>query len=213
MWAGLFILDGGIWEGELRGGTHEVGGLSSASTQKPALDAIFIYQYWGLAHYTWSMYMGLIPPPKKQCKPGYMPESWGSLGWQIGFFGWAGKRREKKGYDKCHSPFLRRTGWASHFLGPPLCCPSPIPPSSRHVPAHIPLERVWLSSVLRIPEWLWLSPHPSKEGRGSSSGFCLWLGPSWGVGKAGGGRGMRKDEPKSTMMRLMAALNSNHPHR
>ena len=56
--------------------------------------------------------------------------------------GWGRKLREKNGLQpNVVARSWRHTGWASHFLGPPLCFPSPIPPSSRHVPAHIPLER------------------------------------------------------------------------
>jgi hypothetical protein len=35
----------------------------------------------------------------------------------------------------------------------------------------------------------------------------------WCVGKVGGGGGIREDEPKSTVMRLMAGLNSDFPHK
>jgi hypothetical protein len=35
----------------------------------------------------------------------------------------------------------------------------------------------------------------------------------WCIGVVGGGRGMREDEPKSTVMRLMGGLNSAHPPR
>jgi len=34
-----------------------------------------------------------------------------------------------------------------------------------------------------------------------------------GAGEVGGGRGMREDKPKSTVMWLMAFLNSASPHR
>jgi len=59
----------------------------------------------------------------------------------LGFNIISSREERKMGYGKCRSPFFRRTGWASHFLGPPLCFPSPIPRSSKYLPAHIPLER------------------------------------------------------------------------
>ena len=49
-----------------------------------------------------------------------------------------------------------------------------------------------------------MSPHPSHDWMGSSLGHCMWLGGSWGGKGGGGGGGMREDEPKSTMMWLMA---------
>ena len=42
------------------------------------------------------------------------------------------------------------------------------------------------------------------------AGCGAWLGD---VEEEGGGGGMREDEPKSFVMRLMAGLNSASPHR
>jgi hypothetical protein len=83
---------------------------------------------------------------------------------------------------------------SSHFLH--FSC-SPVPPSSEYEPAHIPLERGGAGSagsVLRILRGWWLSPHPSKEGRGSLPGCCVWLSGSGGGKGGGGGGGMREDE-------------------
>ena len=60
----------------------------------------------------------------------------------VGGLGVGGESDERKtGYNKCHHLFLRCTWQASHLLGPPLCFSLPIPPSSKYVPTHIPLER------------------------------------------------------------------------
>jgi hypothetical protein len=65
-----------------------------------------------------------------------------SLGGGLGAGG--GSDQRKTGYDTRRSPFLRRTGWASHFLGPPLCfCHS--------------------NSTV---EHLCTRPHPFRKGRG-----------------------------------------------
>jgi hypothetical protein len=60
-------------------------------------------------------------------------------------------------------------------------------------PAHILLERggarAAASSLLREPMHCLLSPHPSKEGRGSRPGRWVWLGAKCGgEGECGGGR-------------------------
>ena len=56
--------------------------------------------------------------------------------------GGGGESKERKmGYNKCRSPFSQHMGQASHFLGPPLYYPSPIPLSSGYMPTHIPMER------------------------------------------------------------------------
>jgi hypothetical protein len=75
----------------------------------------------------------------------------------------------------------RRGSWfATHHIGPPTLW---VPPSSVSQPgssvdrvqtAHIPLERggaaATASSLVRKLEGCWLSPHPSREGRGSWPG-------------------------------------------
>jgi len=76
---------------------------------------------------------------------------------------------------------------------------------------HIPEGWVQLLSASCIPGCWGLSPHPSHEGRGLSPGHCMWLRGSWS-GEGGGG-GEWEDEPKSTMMRLIMALNSAPPQR
>jgi len=83
------------------------------------------------------------------------------------------------GYNKCRSLFLRCTGWASHFLGPPLCCPSPIPPLSRHVPAHIPLARGGAgAAVVRSmnPGMFVIEPTSLGRGEGLVAGFLRVVG-------------------------------------
>ena len=94
--------------------------------------------------------------------------------------GGGGESEERKmGYDKCCSLFLRRTGWASHFLGPPLCCPSPIPPLSRHVPSHIPLERGGAgAAVVRSanPGVIVIEPTSLERGEGLVVGFLPVVG-------------------------------------
>ena len=76
----------------------------------------------------------------------------GGGGGSLGVTGVSGGRRksewEKMGNDICRCLFSQRTGWASHFLGPP---------------SHF--------STLQLPRWLTMShPHPSEEGRGR----CGW---------------------------------------
>jgi len=138
------------------------------------------------------------------------------MGWGVG-----GESDERKmGYDKCRSPLSRRTGWASHSLGPPLCFPSPIPRSSKYVPAHIPLERGGAgAAVVRFAHPRVLIVEPTSLNRGEGlvakwlrvvSGELWWQGGS--KGDSGGG-GMRESEPKSTVMQLMTALNSAPPTR
>ena len=94
--------------------------------------------------------------------------------------GVGGESDERKtGHNKCHGPFLRRTGRASHFLGPPLCCPSPIPPSSRHVPAHIPLARGGAGvAVVRStnPGMFVIEPTSLGRGEGLVAGFLRVVG-------------------------------------
>jgi hypothetical protein len=94
--------------------------------------------------------------------------------------GGGGESEERKtGYDKCHSPFLRRTARASHFLGLPLCYPSPIPPSSKYVPAHIPLERGGAgAAVVRSanPGVFVIEPTSLERGEGLVAGFLRVVG-------------------------------------
>jgi hypothetical protein len=59
-----------------------------------------------------------------------------------------GSDQRRTGYDKCRSPFSRRTGRAYHLLSPPLCfCHS-----NSTVPAHIPLERGGAGAAVVIPD-------------------------------------------------------------
>ena len=87
-----------------------------------------------------------------------------------GGLGFGGESDERKtGYDKCRSPFVRRTGRASHSLGPPLYFPSPIPRSGKYVPAHIPLERGGAgAAVVRFvhPRALMVEPTSLNRGEG-----------------------------------------------
>jgi len=56
-----------------------------------------------------------------------------------------------------------------------------------------------------------LSPHPSREGRGSFSGSCMWLAANQGEGEGSGGKvvvGWVEDERISTVMGLIWVLNS-----
>jgi hypothetical protein len=146
-----------------------------------------------------------------------------SAGFDIvrGGLGVGGESNERKtGYDKCRSPFLRRTGRASHSLGPPLCFPFPIPWSSKYVPAHIPLERGGAgAAVVRFAHPGVSMAEPTSLNRGEGLvAECLRMvsGELWcqggGEGDSGGG-GMRENEPKSTVMWLMVVLNSAPPPR
>jgi hypothetical protein len=90
-----------------------------------------------------------------------------------------GESEERKtGYDNCRSPFLRRTGQASHSLCPPLRFPSPIPWSIKYVPAHIPLERGGAgAAVVRFahrfahPGVLIIEPTSLNRGEGLMAGW------------------------------------------
>jgi hypothetical protein len=64
------------------------------------------------------------------------------VGFDIVSWGLGGESDERKtGYDKCHSPFCDALDGPPTCWVPPCVSPSPIPPSSKYVPAHIPLER------------------------------------------------------------------------
>jgi len=92
------------------------------------------------------------------------------------------------------SPFFIVVVAPCHCLH--LSC-SPFPPLSSYEPTHIPLERGGVGSagsVLCILGGWWLSPHPSKEGRGSLMGCCVWLSGSGGGKGGGGGGGIKKDK-------------------
>ena len=123
--------------------------------------------------------------------------------------GGGGESEERKtGYNKYHSPFSRHTGWASHLLGLPLCFPSPIPPSSRYVAAHIPLERGGAgAAVVRFAHLGALVAEPTSLNGGEGL-VARWLqvvaGELWwqGGGKGGGGGGRMR--AISTMIRLMS---------
>ena len=88
------------------------------------------------------------------------------------------------------------------------------------MPAHIPLERGGAGAAivcfahLRV---LMVEPTSLSRGEGLVAGWLrVVVGELWwqGGGKGdGGGGGMRENEPKSTIMRLMAVLNSAPPLR
>ena len=58
---------------------------------------------------------------------------WFGIGWKRSV-GWNTRRNKKTDHDVHHGSFSWRTTWASHTLGPPLCFPSPIPPTSELEP-------------------------------------------------------------------------------
>ena len=96
----------------------------------------------------------------------------------------------------------------------------PIPPSSKYVPTHIPLKRGGAAAAaVRFvhPGVLVVEPTSLSRGEGLVAGWLrVVAGELWwqGGGKGdGGGGGMRENEPKSTIMRLMAVLNSAPPLR
>jgi len=96
------------------------------------------------------------------------------VGFNIISGGGGGGEERKMGYDKYRSPFLRHIGWASHLLGPSLCFPSPIPPSSRYVAAHIPLERGGAgAAIVRFahPGVLMAEPTSLNGGEGLVAGW------------------------------------------
>jgi len=109
------------------------------------------------------------------------------------------EQRMKTNHNIHHGSFWWRTGWASHYLGLPLCIslshssPSSIPSIKRIWAAHIPLERGGVDAVgSAFPNVLHLdlSPHPSIEGRGLVLGICVWLEANRGGEDEGGGSGM-----------------------
>jgi hypothetical protein len=61
--------------------------------------------------------------------------------------------------------------------------------------------------------WVDLSPHPSREGRGSLPVGWVWLRANRGGERESGGGGMGEDEQISTVMELMSVLNSDILHR
>ena len=90
----------------------------------------------------------------------------------MGGLGVGGESDERKmGYNKCHSLFLRCTWQASHFLGPPLCFSPPIPPSSKYVPARIPLERGGAGVAVVRFAVLMVEPTSLNRGEGLMSGW------------------------------------------
>ena len=103
--------------------------------------------------------------------------------------------------------FQVRTSQASHFLGPPCISHSPIHPSSIKKTAHIPLERGGVGAGhphFRGELWhLNLSPHPSREGRGSLTGFRMCLRVRWVARAKVVVVGWVEDEQNSTVMGLM----------
>ena len=59
-----------------------------------------------------------------------------------------------------------------------------------------------------------MSPHPSREGRGSFPGGCVWLAANrGGEGEGSGGGGMGGRRTNINCDGLMWYLNSAHPHR
>jgi hypothetical protein len=71
---------------------------------------------------------------------------------------------------------LRR---AFHFVPPPYVFPSPIPPSSEYVPAHIPLERggAGAAAVLSAhPRVLVIEPTSLVRGEGLVAGLLRVVG-------------------------------------
>jgi hypothetical protein len=61
--------------------------------------------------------------------------------------------------------------------------------------------------------WMDLSPHPSREGRGSLPAGWVWLSANRGGERESGGGRMSEDEQISTVMGLMHILNSDILHR
>jgi hypothetical protein len=69
------------------------------------------------------------------------------------------------------------------------------------------------SSLLREPIEVF-EPTSLNRGEGLAAGWLGAVGVELGErGRGGGGGRIRESEPKSTMMRLMAVLNSALPHR
>jgi len=135
----------------------------------------------------------------------------------VGFNIVSSREERKTGYGKCRSPFFRRTGRASHFLGPPLCFPSPIPRSSKYLPAHIPLERGGAGpAVVRFahPEVWMVEPTSLKRGEGLVVGWLRVVADElWWRGWWRGWWWWWRNEPKSTVMPLTEVLNSAPPLR
>ena len=100
---------------------------------------------------------------------------------------------------------------------PPRISHSPTPPSSIKNTTHIPVERGG-ASVGCPCFWgeLWrltLSPHPSREGRGSLTGGWMWLREKWVARVKVVVEGWVKDEQNSAVMGLIFDWNSAPPHR
>jgi len=120
-----------------------------------------------------------------------------------------GEEETKTNHNEGCGSFSGRTAWASHFMGPPFVFLLPQnlyqATTSRPHPYGKGRGGCDLDSLCGTcwGRW-WLSPHPSDEGRGSLPCLCTWLGGSRGVGDVDGGRRMREDVPKSTVMWLMA---------
>ena len=113
---------------------------------------------------------------------------------------------EKTNHDFHRGSRLERTSWASHSCVPPHVSPSPDPSSSEIEP---PIS-LWKGEGGAL-EWAFpselrglnLSPHPSREGRGSlPAGWVLLRANRGGEGEGGGSR-MGEDARISTVMGLM----------
>ena len=85
---------------------------------------------------------------------------------------------------------------------PPRVCPSPIPPSNKYEPTHIPFKRGGVDLAVRLLGRWWWSPHPSTEGRGGADGQVVR-----GLGRVVVAKAkvviLEEDEQTSTVMGLM----------
>ena len=108
-----------------------------------------------------------------------------------------GKRHlGKMNHNFHHGLFSGCNGWASHFLGPPSLFP--LPSSFVKQKWNEPPTSLWKGEGqmqwVRVPNEmrrLYLSPHPSRDGRGSFPGGCVWLAANrGGKGEGSGGGGM-----------------------
>jgi len=115
-----------------------------------------------------------------------------------------GKKVGKTSHDFCCGSFSGRTIRASHFLGPPSYFYSPIPSSSEFEPPTSLGGADAAGSVFPSElRWMVLSPHPSREGRGSLPAGWVWLRANRGGEHESGSGGMGEDEQISTVMGLM----------
>ena len=100
------------------------------------------------------------------------------------------------------------TTWASPCLSPLVYLPPPL--ISPSWATHIPLERGEADAAFLNVLCFYLSPHPSREGRGSFLGVCTWIEVAKAKVVVGGWVEVKQI---STVIGLMWALNSTHPPR